>query len=490
MTAYRITPATSVYTDVFRAHAFAADSAGPDSLTVDAGAFLVANRLGIGAYLGGTGAWTVSVAGSVVSTYEEGILLAPGADGSRVTIGAEGSVSGKMGITLVSAATVENAGSIVGTTFYGIQVDKGATHTIVNSGTIEAPIAIGDSLGLAADTVTNTGTLTGGVFLSGGTDTLTNGGAITGDVGLGDGADVLTNFVTRAGVTVSGGIAGLIDLGAGNDRFAGGTGAERVQDGDGADSVALGDGGDRYIATGNGGGDGADTVAGGGGVDTYDASASTVAVAVNLDSVAHGLGPVSTSGGNMAAQTATGATVAGASLDRITGFENATGGAAGDRLHGSGVANVLKGNGGTDMLFGYGGDDTLSGGASFDNLVGGAGRDVLTGGSEADSFDFAARTDSGVTAATRDVITDFEDFVDVINLAPMDADSTRAGNDAFRFIGMHTAFTGHAGELRAVFSGAGEVVEADTNGDGIADFSVALRDSAHSIVLSAADFIL
>ncbi|MER2509343.1 MAG: nitronate monooxygenase, partial [Amaricoccus sp.] len=202
------------------------------------------------------------------------------------------------------------------------------------------------------------------------------------------------------------------------------------------------------------------------------------------------IGPVSTSGGNMAAQTATGATVAGASLDRITGFENATGGAAGDRLHGSGVANVLKGNGGTDMLFGYGGDDTLSGGASFDNLVGGAGRDVLTGGSEADSFDFAARTDSGVTAATRDVITDFEDFVDVINLAPMDADSTRAGNDAFRFIGMHTAFTGHAGELRAVFSGAGEVVEADTNGDGIADFSVALRDSAHSIVLSAADFIL
>ena len=52
-------------------------------------------------------------------------------------------------------------------TFYGIQVDKGDTHTIVNSGSIEALIAIGDSLGLAADSVTNSGTLTGGVYLSG-----------------------------------------------------------------------------------------------------------------------------------------------------------------------------------------------------------------------------------------------------------------------------------------------------------------------------------
>jgi hypothetical protein len=338
MTAYRITPATSVFTDAFRDHAFDADSASPDSLSVDAGAFLVANRLGIGAYLGGTGAWTVSVAGSVVSTYEEGMLLAPGADGSRITVGPEASVSGKIGLTVVSAATVENAGTIVGTTFYGIQVDKGATHTIVNTGTIEAPIAIGDSLGVAADSVTNTGTLAGGVYLSGGADRLTNSGTITGDVGLGDGADVLTNFATRAGATVSGSIAGLIDLGAGNDRFAGGAGAERAQDGNGADSVALGDGADRYLATGSGGTDGADTVAGGAGVDTWDASAATASVAVNLDTVAHGLGPVSTGGGAMAAQTATGA---GVGSDRIT--------------------------------------------------------------------------DSGTTAATRDVITDFEDFVDVID---------------------------------------------------------------------------
>ncbi|MFO1142469.1 MAG: calcium-binding protein [Amaricoccus sp.] len=490
MTAFRITPATSVFTDVFRAHAFAADSAGPDSLTVDAGAFLVANRLGMGAYLEGTGAWTVSIAGAVVSTYEEGLMVAPGADGSRIAVSAEGSVSGKIGIALVSAGTVENAGSIVGTTFYGIQVDKGATHTIVNSGTIEAPVAIGDSLGVAADSITNSGTLAGGVYLNGGADSLVNSGTITAYVELGDGADVLTNFATRAGVTVNGSIGGIIDLGAGNDRFTGGANVERVQDGDGADNVALGAGDDRYLSTGNAGADGLDTVAGGSGTDTWDASASTVAVAVNLDTVAHTLAPVTTAGGTLAAQTATGASVAGTSSDRINGFENAAGGAAADRLHGSAAENLLEGNGGTDMLFGYGGNDTLSGGASLDNLVGGAGRDILTGGADADSFDFAARSDSGATTATRDVITDFEDVRDVINLAGIDADSTRAGNDAFSFIGMHAAFTGHGGELRAVFSGSGELIEADTNGDGLADFSIALRDTAHSIVLSGADFIL
>ena len=182
--------------------------------------------------------------------------------------------------------------------------------------------------------------------------------------------------------------------------------------------------------------------------------------------------------------------MSGSSTDRITGFENAAGGAAGDRLHGTAGANLIEGNGGTDMLFGYGGDDTLSGGASFDALVGGAGRDLLTGGAEADSFVFAARADSGATSATRDLITDFEDVRDVIDLALIDANTTTAANDAFRFIGSHAAFTAHAGELRAVYSATGEVVEADTNGDGVADLSIALRDTAHSIVLTEVDFLL
>ena len=40
----------------------------------------------------------------------------------------------------------------------------------------------------------------------------------------------------------------------------------------------------------------------------------------------------------------------------------------------------------------------------------------------------------------------------MIDLARIDANTTRVGNGAFTFTGMHAAFTGHAGELRAVFS--------------------------------------
>ena len=107
-------PATSVYTDVFRDNAFDADSAGPASLSVDAGAFLVANRLGIGAYLQGTGAWTVSVAGAVVSTYGEGLFVDPGrgrlAD-YRIRRGQRKRQDRQIA---ASGAVIENAGTVVG----------------------------------------------------------------------------------------------------------------------------------------------------------------------------------------------------------------------------------------------------------------------------------------------------------------------------------------------------------------------------------------
>ena len=107
-------PATSVYTDVFRDNAFDADSAGPASLSVDAGAFLVAKRLGIGAYLQGTGAWTVRCADAVVSTYGEGLFVVPGgADASRITVSPRAALSGKIGIVAASGAVTENAGTVV-----------------------------------------------------------------------------------------------------------------------------------------------------------------------------------------------------------------------------------------------------------------------------------------------------------------------------------------------------------------------------------------
>lgn len=67
-------------------------------------------------------------------------------------------------------------------------------------------------------------------------------------------------------------------------------------------------------------------------------------------------------------------------------IENATGGPAGDVIHGNGVANVLLGRGGDDMVLGFAGDDRLVGHAGHDRLDGGAGRDRVLGGAGDDTL--------------------------------------------------------------------------------------------------------
>ena len=49
--------------------------------------------------------------------------------------------------------------------------------------------------------------------------------------------------------------------------------------------------------------------------------------------------------------------------------------------------------------------------------------------------------DSGVGSTTRDVITDFDHLADKIDLMGIDADTTVAGNQAFRWVGT-AALTG------------------------------------------------
>jgi serralysin len=295
----------------------------------------------------------------------------------------------------------------------------------------------------------------------------------------------VTDFAIVDGVMKSGIIAGGVSLGDGNDTFNGGANPERVQDGNGADIVSLGGGNDTYIATGNTGADGNDIVNGGAGIDTYDASLASFGVVINLSGVAQVFAP---------ANTATGTDISGTGTakDTITGFENANGGGGDDIIYGTGAANVLDGGGsGADLLFGLGGNDTLKGGVGMDHLVGGAGKDVLTGGTEADHFVYTALSDSGITAATRDVITDFSQADgDKIDLSAIDANTKTPGNDAFNFIETNVKFTGHAGELRAYWSATGQIIEGDVNGDKKADFSIALNDPTHAITLGSGDFIL
>lgn len=150
-----------------------------------------------------------------------------------------------------------------------------------------------------------------------------------------------------------------------------------------------------------------------------------------------------------------------------------------DRLFGDGGDDRLVGGAGSDTLFGGPGDDYLSGGGGADRLVGGWGVDTLVGGAGRDVFVFADPGHAG-RGAERDTILDFG-WGDRIDLSGMDADTTTAGNQAFRVI--DGGFGGEAGELR-VRPG---LVQGDVDGDGRPDFGIVL---AGGVLPGADDFLL
>ena len=120
------------------------------------------------------------------------------------------------------------------------------------------------------------------------------------------------------------------------------------------------------------------------------------------------------------------------------------------------------------------GADTITGGASADIIWGNFGADQLKGGGGSDIFEYSAAGES--TAAAADTILDFTKG-NKISLVGIDADGDAANGDSkFSWIG-DGAFTGQAGQLRAYGhpeQGQTWVVEADVNGDGVADLAINL----------------
>jgi cytosine/adenosine deaminase-related metal-dependent hydrolase len=99
------------------------------------------------------------------------------------------------------------------------------------------------------------------------------------------------------------------------------------------------------------------------------------------------------------------------------------------------------------------------------------------------------RTGIAVIAKERDVIGDFETGY-VIDLSLIDADKKTPGDQAFDFIGTNVNFTKVAGQLRSVWTADSQIVQADVNSDGKADFAIKVSDPGHAITLSAGDFIV
>jgi Ca2+-binding RTX toxin-like protein len=121
------------------------------------------------------------------------------------------------------------------------------------------------------------------------------------------------------------------------------------------------------------------------------------------------------------------------------------------------------------------------GGKSF---IGGAGVDQLDGGDGSDIFRFFEG--DTLLGAEADTIVKFARGTDDIDLSAIDAQSGAAGDQAFIFLGTG-AFTQQQGQLRYQIEGSNSRLQADQDGDGVADFEIILAGTGN---LAGSDFLL
>ncbi|MEO8242278.1 MAG: calcium-binding protein [bacterium] len=229
--------------------------------------------------------------------------------------------------------------------------------------------------------------------------------------------------------------------------------------------------------------DGIESITGGGattrilvgsGVDSYDGSGSGTDI-LDLRHFKAGVHYDARSGASNAAKL---------KGDHLSGIDWFDGSKFGDVFKGDTADNRLIGNNGKDMLVGRAGEDVL---------IGGKGVDTMTGGAGDDHFVFASTGDSGNSAGSRDLITDFtvksghgKGHIDQIDLSPFDARSGVHGHQSFDYIG--DAGFKHEGQVRAVQVGADTVISLNTTGSGGADLQITL-ENFQAATLTGHDFI-
>ncbi|MEQ1809062.1 MAG: peroxidase family protein [Terricaulis sp.] len=303
---------------------------------------------------------------------------------------------------------------------------------------VRAIVSYTDDFGFN-ETVTSAATEPVGSFLTGNN----NGNNITGTafadhiMGLG-GADTL-NGAGGSDVLEGGAGADALNGGAGNDNLFGDAGGDTLN-GDAGNDTLTGGNGDDAVNGGAGDdtiqyalGEGSDTVNGGDGIDKLMIVGSTTDDTLSVRY--NGTRIITVAGGNVQNVEAINANLGGGSdtlsyattaaavavsinlttgvasgMGTLTSIENATGGAGGDSIIGSGGANVLTGLQGVDNIDGAGGDDIIM-------ATAGDGNDAYNGGVGIDFYNL-----SNTTAAA------------TVNLANGTSTSTQTGSDTLSSI--------------------------------------------------------
>lgn len=302
----------------------------------------------------------------------------------------------------------------------------------------------------------------------------------------------------------------VLSSGAGDDTIYGLAGDDIIDSGSGNDVRIGGSGNDTYIIDYVGG---SIVEYAGGGTDTVKTSLSTYSLAAELENLTYTGSGDFTGNGNGLVNTLKGGTRndilrGGAGNDTLYGLagnDTLDGGAGDDTMIGGSGDDAYVVNAAGDVVTEYfgGGTDTVTsylssytlgsdvenltlvgaglsgtgnglanvirGGTGNDTITGLGGADTLFGDAGADTFVYKATSDSG--ASSFDTIGDFSAAAgDVIDLTAIDANSVGgSANDAFVYVGA-AEFSGTAGELRL----ANGQLQGDTNGDRIADLSIAL----------------
>lgn len=263
---------------------------------------------------------------------------------------------------------------------------------------------------------------------------------------------------------------------AGADVLIGSTLGDVITGGSGLDVMLGKADGDRFIydaVTDIGAGEFVD---GGGATDTLELSGSFIGHADFRQTIIANVEAIAMLGGDqtMAIRSAMLADLT--AIEAIGGFQSLT--VRGSELDLSGIAFTswsatdlvtLTGTGSIDVIAGSDENDVITGGGDGDDLSGNAGADV-----------FVYRSvDNSTTGTGRDLINDFTQGEDIVDLS-------QSGH-LFTFIGTDE-FSGGTLELRYEFTASGNTeIQADSDGDGNADMNILLSGE---ITLLDSDFIL